>query len=113
MTPAPARLPATLWLIPGVYFLFVAAEFVVLTQLALTLTARGASAFAVGALGSAFWGGIFVSSASVPRTRPSSCIWVATRSLQSLQSPSLSGCQSVRPNSNRARAAGSRCVPAR
>ena len=56
------RFPATLWLIPGVYFLFVAAEFVVLTHLALTLTASGAIAFAVGALGSAFWAGIFVAS---------------------------------------------------
>ena len=53
---------ATLWLIPGVYFLFVAAEFVVLTQLALTLTAQGSTAFAVGALASAFWSGIFVAS---------------------------------------------------
>lgn len=53
---------AVLWLIPGVYFLFVAAEFVVLTHLALTLTAQGASAFAVGALASAFWSGIFVAS---------------------------------------------------
>jgi MFS family permease len=60
---APATsFPAALWLIPGVYFLFVAAEFVVLTRLALTLTANGASAFAVGALASAFWVGIFVAS---------------------------------------------------
>jgi MFS family permease len=57
-----APFPAALWLIPGVYFLFVAAEFVVLTRLALTLTAQGASAFAVGALASAFWMGIFVAS---------------------------------------------------
>jgi MFS family permease len=54
--------PAALWLIPGVYFLFVAAEFVVLTRLALSLTAQGASALAVGALASAFWVGIFVAS---------------------------------------------------
>jgi MFS family permease len=59
---APTAFPAALWLIPGVYFLFVAAEFVVLTRLALTLTAEGASAFAVGALASAFWLGIFVAS---------------------------------------------------
>jgi MFS family permease len=58
----PAAFPPALWLIPGVYFLFVAAEFVVLTRLALTLTADGASAFAVGALASAFWTGIFVAS---------------------------------------------------
>jgi MFS family permease len=63
--PSPqAPFPAALWLIPGVYFLFVAAEFVVLTHLALTLTANGASAFAVGALASAFWAGIFVASAA-------------------------------------------------
>lgn len=62
-TPAPqAAFPATLWLIPGVYFLFVAAEFVVLTSPALSLTARGATALAVGALGSAFWAGIFAAS---------------------------------------------------
>lgn len=54
--------PAALWLIPGVYFLFVAAEFAVLTRLALSLTAAGASALAVGALASAFWVGIFVAS---------------------------------------------------
>ena len=57
-----AAFPRTLWLIPGVYFLFVAAEFVVLTFLALTLTAAGASAFAVGLLASSFWAGIFVAS---------------------------------------------------
>jgi MFS family permease len=61
-TATAATFPAALWLIPGVYFLFVAAEFVVLTRLALTLTAQGASAFAVGALASAFWMGIFVAS---------------------------------------------------
>ncbi|HYN62582.1 MAG TPA: MFS transporter [Rubrivivax sp.] len=54
--------PAALWLIPGVYFLFVAAEFVVLIRLALTLTEQGASALAVGTLASAFWLGIFVAS---------------------------------------------------
>jgi MFS family permease len=59
---APAAFPAALWLIPAVYFLFVAAEFVVLTSLALSLTASGASALAVGALGSAFWAGIFLAS---------------------------------------------------
>lgn len=51
-----------LWLIPAVYLLFVAAEFVVLTQIALTLTAAGASTLAVGAVASAFWAGIFVAS---------------------------------------------------
>jgi len=72
---------ATLWLIPGVYFLFVAAEFVVLTQLALTLTAQGGSAFAVGALASAFWSGIFVAStaahAVVQRLGHARCFLVA------------------------------------
>ena len=72
---------ATLWLIPGVYFLFVAAEFVVLTRLALTLTAQGASAFAVGALASAFWSGIFVAStgahAVVQRLGHARCFLVA------------------------------------
>lgn len=58
---APA-FPRRLWLIPAVYFLFVAAEFVVLTQLALSLTAAGAATLAVGALASAFWAGIFVAS---------------------------------------------------
>ncbi|MCU0963872.1 MAG: MFS transporter, partial [Burkholderiaceae bacterium] len=62
MASTPQRLPAALWLIPGVYFLFVAAEFVVLTRLALSLTEQGSSAFAVGALASAFWTGIFVAS---------------------------------------------------
>ena len=72
---------ATLWLIPGVYFLFVAAEFVVLTQLALTLTGQGSSAFAVGALASAFWSGIFVAStaahAVVQRLGHARCFLVA------------------------------------
>ena len=72
---------ATLWLIPGVYFLFVAAEFVVLTHLALMLTAQGASAFAVGALASAFWSGIFVAStaahALVQRLGHARCFLVA------------------------------------
>ena len=77
----PAAFPATLWLIPGVYFLFVAAEFVVLTRLSLTLTAQGASAFAVGALASAFWTGIFVAStaahAVVQRLGHARCFLVA------------------------------------
>ena len=75
------RFTAALWLIPGVYFLFVAAEFVVLTRLALTLTAQGASAFAVGALASAFWVGIFVAStaahAVVQRVGHARCFLVA------------------------------------
>jgi MFS family permease len=78
---ANATFAATLWLIPGVYFLFVAAEFVVLTQLALTLTAQGSTAFAVGALASAFWSGIFVAStaahAVVQRLGHARCFLVA------------------------------------
>ena len=73
--------PPRLWLIPGVYFLFVAAEFVVLTHLALTLTAQGSTAFAVGALASAFWSGIFVAStgahAVVQRLGHARCFLVA------------------------------------
>lgn len=80
-TATPADFPAALWLIPGVYFLFVAAEFVVLTRLTLTLTAEGASAFAVGALASAFWTGIFVAStiahAVVERLGHARCFLVA------------------------------------
>ncbi len=76
-----SALPAALWLIPGVYFLFVAAEFVVLTRLALALTAQGASAFAVGALASAFWVGIFVAStaahAAVQRLGHARCFLAA------------------------------------
>lgn len=59
---AASGFPRRLWLIPAVYFLFVAAEFVVLTQLALSLTAAGAAALTVGALASAFWAGIFIAS---------------------------------------------------
>jgi MFS family permease len=59
--PAPG-LRAVLWLVPAVYFLFVAAEFVALTHLALTLTGRGASGLAVGTIASAFWVGILLAS---------------------------------------------------
>ncbi len=45
---------AMLQLIPGAHCLLDPAEFEVLTQLALMLTAQGASAFAVGALAAAF-----------------------------------------------------------
>ena len=67
MTPAgacPSEPAATrvLWIIPAVYFLFVAGEFTAMTQLALQLTAQGASALAVGVLGSALWAGLFVAS---------------------------------------------------
>ena len=62
MTTRPPTLPAALWVIPAVYFLLVAGEFVVLTTLALDLTAGGASALSVGVMGSALWLGIFASS---------------------------------------------------
>ncbi|MFA6262541.1 MAG: MFS transporter [Bacteroidia bacterium] len=58
----PPTTARVLWAIPAVYFLFVAAEFVVLTSLSLGLTQAGVSAFAVGALASLFWVGIFVAS---------------------------------------------------
>lgn len=51
-----------LWLIPAVYFLFVAGEFATITSIALTLTERGASALRVGVLVSALWLGILAAS---------------------------------------------------
>jgi MFS family permease len=51
-----------LWLIPGVYFLFVAGEFATLTSIALTLTERGDSALRVGVMVSTLWLGILVAS---------------------------------------------------
>ena len=56
-----------LWLIPTVYFVFVAAEFGALTYLALSATEAGASAFQVGWLATAMWVGILCSSASAHR----------------------------------------------
>lgn len=53
--------------IPAVYFLFVAGEFAAMTYTTLALTERGASAFAVGALASALWLGIFASSTQAHR----------------------------------------------
>ncbi len=53
---------AVLWIIPTVYLLFVAAEFLAMTHLALDLTARGHSAFDVGLVASAMWIGIFLAS---------------------------------------------------
>lgn len=61
-TAVPRHGTRVLWVIPAVYFLFVAGEFTAMTQLALTLTARGESALAVGVLGSALWAGLFVAS---------------------------------------------------
>ncbi len=58
------RWPATavLGLIPAVYFVFVAAEFALMTHLALQATADGRSALAVGLLATALWGGILLAS---------------------------------------------------
>lgn len=56
-----------LWLIPSIYFLFVAAEFGALTYLALSATAAGASAFEVGWLAAAMWTGILCASAGAHR----------------------------------------------
>jgi len=62
---APMSAPTTrtvLWLVPGVYFVFVAAEFAAMTHLALQATAAGRSALAVGLLATALWSGILLSS---------------------------------------------------
>lgn len=58
------RWPATavLGLIPAIYFVFVAAEFALMTHLALQATADGRSALAVGLLATALWGGILLAS---------------------------------------------------
>lgn len=56
-----------LWLIPAMYFVFVAAEYGALTHLALTATERGETAFRVGWLAAAMWVGILCSSASAHR----------------------------------------------
>lgn len=55
--------PWVLWIIPAVYFVFVAAEFGAMTYLALQATAAGRSALAVGGLSSAMWTGILLASA--------------------------------------------------
>jgi MFS family permease len=57
-----ARNAVVLWTIPAVYLLFVGGEFLAMTQLALSLTAGGASALRVGIVGSAMWLGIFAAS---------------------------------------------------
>lgn len=56
-----------LWLIPAVYFVFVAGEFGALTYLALRSTDAGESALRVGWLAAAMWAGILCSSASAHR----------------------------------------------
>lgn len=63
-SPAPLRV---LWLIPAMYFVFVAAQIGALTHLALTATERGESAFRVGWLAAAMWLGVLCSSASAHR----------------------------------------------
>lgn len=62
--PVPASTPRNrvLWLIPAVYFLFVAGEFATVTSIALTLTDRGDSTLRVGVTVSIFWLGILVAS---------------------------------------------------
>lgn len=57
-----ARVAPVLWLIPAIYFLFVAGEIAASTHLALTLTQQGHSALAVGLMGSALWLGLFMGS---------------------------------------------------
>ncbi len=56
----PAR--AALGLIPAVYFVFVAAEFALMTHLALQATADGRPAVIVGLLATALWAGILLAS---------------------------------------------------
>jgi MFS family permease len=64
MTPRGNRPAVVLWVIPAVYFVFVAAEFAAMTYLALTLTARGRPALEVGALATALWVGILMASSA-------------------------------------------------
>jgi MFS family permease len=59
----PATGSAVLWIIPAVYFVFVAAEFAALTYLALKSTADGRSALSVGLIATSLWAGIFLASA--------------------------------------------------
>ncbi len=58
------RWPAStvLGVIPAVYFVFVAAEFALMTHLALQATADGRSALLVGLLASSLWAGILLAS---------------------------------------------------
>ena len=61
-SPRSSSASVVLWTIPAVYLLFVGAEFLAMTQLALVLTAGGRSAMQVGVVGSALWLGIFAAS---------------------------------------------------
>jgi MFS family permease len=62
MSVAPRGSAWVLWIIPAVYFVFVAAEFAAMTQMALSLTEAGRSAFEVGLLATALWLGILLAS---------------------------------------------------
>lgn len=53
---------AVLWIIPAVYFVFVAAEFALMTHMALQATADGRSALLVGLLATSLWAGILLAS---------------------------------------------------
>jgi len=59
----PTRSHAVLWIIPAVYFVFVASEFAAMTHLALKATADGRSALSVGLLATSLWAGILLASA--------------------------------------------------
>jgi MFS family permease len=59
----PSAGSAVLWIIPAVYFVFVAAEFAALTYLALKSTADGRSALSVGLIATSLWAGILLASA--------------------------------------------------
>jgi MFS family permease len=69
--PAPATAPVSstrvLWAVPLLYILLVTADMLAMTHLGLLLTARRASALAVGALASSFWVCIMLSSTLAPR----------------------------------------------
>lgn len=54
---------SVLWIIPAVYFVFVAAEFAALTHLTLKATADGRSALSVGLIATSLWTGILLASA--------------------------------------------------
>lgn len=60
-------LPRAAWQIPLLYFLFIGAEFLTVTAVALDLAATGYSAFAIGIGASALWAGIFTSSLAAHR----------------------------------------------
>lgn len=51
-----------LWIIPAVYFVFVASEFAAMTHLALKATSEGRSALSVGLLATSLWAGILLAS---------------------------------------------------